>query len=1115
MVRFIIGRSGSGKSEKIVESICDEIKNSGRNVVLIVPEQETVGWERKLASILPPSANLRLEVTNFTNLARSVFREYGGLSDSVIDDGSRMLIVWRAMQSVWDSLRVYNKLSNREDRCIPILMRAIDELKGSGITPEKAEEALERLTFDGQNDESSVKNDGKYGSFEDRLSDVVLVYAAYNSILHEEYIDKSDLETKLAKAIAENPYFCGKSVYVDSFLSFTSGQMRIIREIMQSAESFTASVMLSPNKQKSDISENEEYYVEPQFEETKETLKKLITIANRLGMDYETLTLEENLRHGNNPELKMVERLVFGSDEIPQNELDSENMAKTADYTEKNNENAVFISCRDKLDEAKICAAAVNKLLSEGYKYSDIAIVAHNVESYKGIVDTELRQHGFNLFISNSSGVTQNPAVRFVKSLVDVVSDGWQKSDILAFLKTGLVRIEDCVNDGEEADPLSLYAIEIFEKYVETWNLNYRKTYTENDWTMNPDGYKLGISEYGERVLRIVNNVRRQISEPLNSFAELFDDKNGAASVVEIAENIVRIAEEFKIDSGLGAIGRSYRSFGANEDAEKCESGWRIVCEILDKIVEFLGDCKIDAKKFGGLFAGVAKSMEVGSIPSGSNEIVIGNAQGIRLENKKCIIILGANEGEFPGEADSERQFFSDTDKLKLETYGIEIGGDNAETLGTREYCMFYRTVSAPSDKLIILSEEKKNMSGAAADIVEKLGKKVLRSNELDIDFLVFDKKSAEEYLFERGCENSTEIANKLYGNDLIKDETADISADSADLTETETNEKNDNILYLSQSKINTYLRCPFNYACKYKMKLKPRAVGEMTLPDIGIIVHMILQRYFEDKYCKKIKSELSLEERLDEIIGEIKEKLAVMIGENDPKSEYLYIRIRRQMLLMINKTEDEIATSGFVPAYAEQKIGRGGIRPIEFRASNGRLVVIEGIADRIDEKIENGKKFLRIVDYKTGNKSFKMENLENGTEIQLLVYLFSILNDKKLYGKEEIGFGGAMYISYNLGVVQAERGCSMEKIYSEAREKILFSGVSNEIFENDEKAKITYINERILEKTRNKLEDEIRKVSDDILHNIYTDTPNMIDGIDPCDWCDNAYICRHRRKNG
>ncbi len=1136
MIRFITGRSGSGKSEMVTNEVCRLINETDRQVVVIVPEQETAVWERKLAAILPPSSNLQLEVTNFTNLARSVFREYGGLADSVIDDGSRILIMWRAMLSVWDELRVYNNLSSREDRCVPIMLRAIDELKSSGITPEKAETALEKLILDEQKDENNSESDeeksakkSKYGSFGDRLSDVVLVYAAYNSILHEEYIDKSDVEEKLAKCIAENPYFAGKSVFADSFLSYTSGQEKILREIIRTSENFTATVM-TQMKNTHDLSENgnstdnemetdtNNDVLEPQFNETHETLKRLVMIANRLGKDYEAVELSENQRHKNNPGLEVAEKYVFSSDVENIEDIQTKNAELYSKIKEKQQNNVDFILCRDKLDEAKICAAAVNQLLNEGYDYNDIAVVARNVDAYNGIIDAELRQHGYNCFISKSTGVMLNPAVRFVCTLLSVVADGWQKNDILSFAKTGLVEITTESEENEEVDSLTDYSIMLFENYVNTWNINSKKSYTEDDWGMNPDGYKIGITEYGERILKIVNNVRRQIAQVLDDFSTVFDIENdGAAYVLNIAKGIVETAERIGIANGIKRISEAYSDCGMLEEAEKCESGWKIVCEILDKMVEFLGETKLDARKFLGLFKRVAQSMDVGSIPSGSNEIAIGNAQGIRLEGKKCIIILGANEGEFPGEANVGKQYFSDNDKIKLESYGIELGGDNSSVLGAREYCMFYRTVSAASDKLILLGEEKKELSSASQKMAKLISCDVKLSRDLDINYLVYDRKSAEDYLLDKATKNTREIIEKAFGSAINGDISADKDETQHDDDRIANTENNDDILYLSQTKIVTYLRCPFNYACKYEMKLKPRAVGEMTLPDIGVIIHMILQEYFTDKYRqnRNADNEKSREEKICEIVDEIRTKIEKNIDKGDRQSEYLYVRIKRQMNLFIRKLEAEIESSGFEPIYIEKKIGRGGIIPIEFCSTNGRRVIIEGIADRVDVKSNNEKAYLRIIDYKTGNKSFKMENVENGTEIQLLIYLFSILNDGELLKQYNgIKFGGAMYVSYNMSSAKIDRSNDAETALIEAEKKINFSGMLNHELDTGEKNKYIYIGENELGKIRQSLDDEIREVSDNILHKNFEKNPREIDGSNPCDWCDNAYICKRKMRN-
>ena len=89
MIRFIIGRAGVGKSTFVQDEVCRVMREGGDSAVVIVPEQQTVLWETRMAEALPESANLRLEITNFTRLSNSVFREYGGLSDSPIDEGTR------------------------------------------------------------------------------------------------------------------------------------------------------------------------------------------------------------------------------------------------------------------------------------------------------------------------------------------------------------------------------------------------------------------------------------------------------------------------------------------------------------------------------------------------------------------------------------------------------------------------------------------------------------------------------------------------------------------------------------------------------------------------------------------------------------------------------------------------------------------------------------------------------------------------------------------------------------------------------------------------------------------------------------------------------------------
>ena len=397
MINLIIGRAGYGKSTVLCDMIKKEILEGERELVLLVPEQQTVLWETKMTKMLPTSSNLRLEITNFTRLSNSVFRECGGLADTVIDEGSRTLLIWRAMISVFEHLRVYNR--EHEERSIPHLMNAIDELKSSGVSPMEAESALRALI-----EERGGAGGKREGDLISRLSDAVTVYAAYEEILHGEYIDRGDLLSNLARTLESCDYFDGKAVFVDSFFSLTAAEERILYRIMSSAEDVTLTFACPPdaNEQRSEI----------QFGEVREYLKKVISMASRLGLEINKTELTENKRHVGSPILAAVEKHIFNY-----TSADPEAGDALADEVK-------IIKCADRFDEAEACAAIIERLHREGYRNSDIAVVAGNMTSREGILDTVLRRHGINCFMSEPGSVSTSPAVRLVLSALGVAAGG-------------------------------------------------------------------------------------------------------------------------------------------------------------------------------------------------------------------------------------------------------------------------------------------------------------------------------------------------------------------------------------------------------------------------------------------------------------------------------------------------------------------------------------------------------------------------------------------------------------------------------------------------------------------------------------------------------------------
>ena len=139
MLKLILGGAGSGKTSLITEMIKKDIEE-GRRAILIVPEQETVARERAMLSSLPPSAQLSFEVLNFTRLANSVFRKYGGLTYNYVTGGVKALAMWNILRSLSPLLSEYRELGG-DNAFSSVMLSQIEEFKAYGVSPTALERA--------------------------------------------------------------------------------------------------------------------------------------------------------------------------------------------------------------------------------------------------------------------------------------------------------------------------------------------------------------------------------------------------------------------------------------------------------------------------------------------------------------------------------------------------------------------------------------------------------------------------------------------------------------------------------------------------------------------------------------------------------------------------------------------------------------------------------------------------------------------------------------------------------------------------------------------------------------------------------------------------------------
>ncbi|MFI3142521.1 MAG: PD-(D/E)XK nuclease family protein, partial [Clostridia bacterium] len=175
-------------------------------------------------------------------------------------------------------------------------------------------------------------------------------------------------------------------------------------------------------------------------------------------------------------------------------------------------------------------------------------------------------------------------------------------------------------------------------------------------------------------------------------------------------------------------------------------------------------------------------------------------------------------------------------------------------------------------------------------------------------------------------------------------------------------------------------------------------------------------QKTFMEKSNEQLKTKIKL--YLDEYV-------TLYMGGLDGKDarfNYLYNRMQKTLEDLFLRLKIEFEQSEFEPWKYELEITKTGeVKPFKVQLDDG-YVELGGIVDRVDKMDVEGKRYIRVVDYKTGSKEFELCEVLHGLNMQMLLYLMAIWkSDEKEY-KDSVP-AGILYFPARSEMYSAKRG--------------------------------------------------------------------------------------------
>ncbi len=1087
MITFLCGRAGSGKSTAVAARIAEALDAGRQRLILIVPEQQAVVWETRAARLLPPSAPLSLEIVSFRRLCNLVARAYGGLSERPITRGGKAALMWATLRSLADACpHLLPPSPRRLESAVPALLSAVSEMKRAGVSPAALSEAAGRL---GEDPECA-----RLGA---RAGELSLVAAAYASLVAARYDDEEDALAHLAERLKNEPFFAGTDVFVDSFFSLTPVECDILCQIFRQADNVTVSFSCPA----ADTGE-------PQWAPVRAFLAAMREGAARAHREVTTVSLEEN-RRARTPELAFLEANLWRFDAAPRE--------GAADAISS-------VAVRDRYAEAEAAACRIQSLLRGGARCADIAVLVRDAESRRGILDAALARHRIPFFFSERADAAARPAARLLLGALAVAGGGWRREDVLTCAKTGLCGLTD-----DECDAL--------ETYTDTWHIRGARAFSVH-WGMNPDGYVAALSPRAARTLDAANRARETIVPPLAEFAAVFE--GGAAPVREIARAAYEFLCAFGVWDALAASAERLDAAGAAQAAAEERQLWDVLMDALDTLVDAVGDDAADPAAFAALWRQVLAEADIGSIPSGVDEVVVGSADSVRLGEIDHVLLLGCVDGEFPG-TPADDGFFSDTDKIRLEGEGVTLSA-RTDLRMAEELLWFYRAAALPRRSLTLFLPRTDGRAptppSLAAERVGTLFPAMRREDAAawDAHDFVFTPADARRRVKLLRGTAAGEALSSLGALPPPAAHPIPLSARDERISPATAELLFGRDVSLTQSRLDSFVLCRFGCHCRYAAGLQEEKEASLAAVNVGTFVHRVFELFF--RRVAEEGRELPLPEAEQDALTD--EIVAAVVAEITPeapergRAAYLFSRLRRCVAPMLSSLSREMGESAFRPAFFELPLGRaaedGGpaVPPRRIPLGDGRTVSLRGTIDRLDVWQDGGASYVRVVDYKTGRKQFRPGDVSVGVNTQLLLYLFSVLRcppgpfRERLTGAREgeIRAAGALYVSARPGEVASDTLLGEDEARAAAEASAERSGfvLDDEAVRRamapatDAYLPPLSVSAEELETMEGALCETVSRIARELLDGAAEAAPRAVHGQNPCAWCPMHPICRTER---
>lgn len=870
-------------------------------------------------------------------------------------------------------------------------LRLLTELKRSGISYEQLEEV-------------AASSSGSE-ILRQKLREIALMQRRMHELLAGNYSDNEDRMLLLAREIKNAEHLKGVDVYLTFFNGFTGLEYEVIGALLENENEVWISLPLGEERRGSS-SDNV-------FSTTEETATKLRKLAEERLSKVEFTYFEAGEE---DREISFFGRELFSfSKAVCEDEIG------TIELTDHQSTE----------EEVHAVARKIKELVMyQGARYRDIGLCVTDGNEYVKRIKRIFSMYEIPVFIDEKRELFANPMIASIKHLIECMAFHMDYGSLFTFLKLGFGNLE-----RREVEVLENYSI----SHKVRGTMYFEERYFER-----------GLMEEEER--RELLGIQKKLTLFLSDF---YKETRKKKTVREFSQLLIDFLLENCFPQKLEAYIEELEKEGLLDFANENRQVWDVFIDIINQLVELVGDRRVDIEEFGEILTSGMEGHEIGIIPPAQDQIMVATLDRSRNKADDYLFVLGLCEGYFPKQH-TEVSLLSQEERSELERRRVELPSV-LEKIRAEERLNFYLNTTAVNKKLFLsyaLSDhtgKPLRPSYYVTRLREMMPALSTRQGEAPLSETVYGRKPLLHLL----AGNLREIIEEGSEEEVFWREAVRLLSRRGDedleplmkaLRKTKEirymQSRHIGRLYgdrvnFSTSRLEQFSSCPYKHFVRYALSPKERKSYNMEATDIGILLHESI-----DEFTARLKEDPSLseEEYREEMEGifaeKAKQRLEVSF-ENTPRNRYMLEKLKRTACEVGGRIFRQMEKGEF--RIWGQEVDFGYKQELPSVTLLEDKAYLRGRIDRIDVLKKGEETYIKVIDYKTSRKSFELSDAWNGLDIQLIVYLFASLYSRA-FGAGKVLPAGVFYFPAVDPLVKAEDEEELEKARNS---KILMKGIA------------------------------------------------------------------------